>query len=68
MKSDKIIFDRSYSMSVFSKELRKKIRIVLSDELEVSQEESTDEYRDKIANFVNDLPYSYCAGEKYLQN
>jgi hypothetical protein len=46
-------------MNVFSKDLHKTIRIVLSDELEASQEELTDEYRNKIANFINNLSQWY---------
>jgi hypothetical protein len=59
MNANEIVFDENYSMNVFLKDLNKKIRIVLSDELEASEEELTDEYRGKIACFINDLPQWY---------
>jgi hypothetical protein len=59
MKANNITFDENLNMSVFSKELNKKIRIVLSDELEASEEELSGEYRGKIASFINDMPQWY---------
>ncbi|MDR2233526.1 MAG: hypothetical protein LBE56_10435 [Tannerella sp.] len=55
MESKEIIFDEYLEMQFFSKELNKKIRIVLSDGLYASDEELTDEYKLKIADFINDI-------------
>jgi hypothetical protein len=43
MKANEIVFDENFSTTMFSKDLNKKIRIVLSDELEASEEELSNE-------------------------
>lgn len=59
MKATEIIFDDNYEMVVFSEHLNKRIRLCISDELEASEEELTDEYKEKIACFVNSMPQWY---------
>jgi hypothetical protein len=59
MKSNEIIFDENLEMYIFSKELNTEICISLSDSLSASEEELTEEYKNKIANFINNLSSWY---------
>lgn len=59
MEAKDIIFNEDLEMHVFSKNLHREIRITLSDGLYASEEELTDEYRIRIATFINDLPLWY---------
>ncbi|KGN69956.1 hypothetical protein HQ40_07835 [Porphyromonas gulae] len=59
MKSNEIIFDENLEMYIFSDELSTEICISLSDSLSASEEELTEEYKNKIANFINNLPNWY---------
>lgn len=55
MKATEIIFDKNLEMYVSLKDLGNKVYITLSDSLFASEEELTDEYKEKIASFVNNL-------------
>lgn len=59
MKATEIEFDENSEMVVFSEYLNKKIRLCISDDLEASVEKLTDEYKGKIACFVNNIPQWY---------
>jgi len=61
MKATEIEFDENSEMVVFSEYLNKKIRLCISDDLEASVEELTDEYKEKIAYFVNSISQWYSA-------
>ncbi len=59
MKANDISFNENFYMSIFSEYLNKNIHLNISDELDTSEEELTDEYREKIVNFVNNTPQWY---------
>lgn len=59
MKATEITFNEDFEMRVFSEYLNKKIRLCISDGLAASEEKLTDEYKDKIACFVNSMPQWY---------
>lgn len=59
MKANDISFNENFYMSIFSEYLNKNIHLNISDELDASEEELTDEYREKIVNFVNNTPQWY---------
>jgi hypothetical protein len=68
MKSDEVVFDENLENYIFLKELNKEICLSLSDSLLTSEEELTEEYKNKIANFINNLPDWYSeAGETILK-
>lgn len=47
MKANDISFNENFYMSIFSEYLNKNIHLNISDELDASEEELTDEYREK---------------------
>jgi ferredoxin-fold anticodon binding domain-containing protein len=59
MKANDISFNERFYMSIFSEYLNKNIHLNISDELDASEEELTDKYREKIASFVNNTPQWY---------
>ncbi|MBC5623749.1 hypothetical protein [Butyricimonas hominis] len=59
MEASKISFDDNYTLNIFSEYLNKNLMVVISDELEASEEELTLDYRSKIAAFINDTPTWY---------
>lgn len=59
MKATEIIFDKNLEMYVSLKDLGNEVYITLSDSLFASEEELTDEYKEKIASFVNNLSEWY---------
>ena len=61
MKATEIKLDDNSEMEVFSEYLNKEIRLCISDDLEASVEELTDEYKEKITCFVNNIPQWYNA-------
>ncbi len=61
MKVTEIKFDDNFEMGVFSEYLNKEIRLCILDDLEASVEELTDEYKEKIAYFVNSISQWYSA-------
>ena len=48
MKVCDLQFDEDLETSVFIDALKKKVRLVLSDDLEASEQELTEEYKEKI--------------------
>lgn len=61
MKATEIKFDSNFEMWIFSEYLNKEINLCILDDLEASEEELTDEYKEKIACFVNSIPQWYNA-------
>lgn len=59
MKSKDIAFDEYLEMNFLSKELKKEVRLTLSDGLYASEEDLKEEYRMKIANFINNMSSWY---------
>lgn len=59
MKATEINFDENLEMYVLLQDLGNKVYITLSDSLFASEEELTDEYKEKIASFVNNLSEWY---------
>ncbi len=59
MKATEINFDKNLEMYVSLKDLGNEVYITLSDSLFASEEELTDEYKEKIASFVNNLSEWY---------
>ncbi|WP_298108356.1 hypothetical protein [uncultured Bacteroides sp.] len=59
MKATEIIFNENLEMHVSLKGLDNKVCITLSDDLFASEEELTDEYKEKIVSFVNNLSEWY---------
>ncbi len=59
MKATEIKFDDDFEMRVLSEYLNKKIRLCISDGLDASEEELTEDYKEKIASFVNNMPQWY---------
>lgn len=59
MKANDISFNERFYMSIFSEYLNKNIHLNISDELDASEEELTDKYREKIVSFVNNTPQWY---------
>lgn len=59
MKATDISFNENYYMSIFSEYINKNILLNISDELDASEEELTDGYRQKIASFVNNMSQWY---------
>lgn len=58
MKATEINFNDDFEMRVLSEYLNKKIMLIISDDL-AAEEELTDEYKEKIADFVNSMPQWY---------
>lgn len=59
MKATEIIFNEDLEMYVFLKDLDDEVCITLSDSLSASEEELTEDYKGKIASFVNTMPQWY---------
>lgn len=55
MKSNEIVFDENLEMYVHLNNFDEEICLTLSDGLAASDEELTDEYKEKTANFINDI-------------
>ena len=52
-------FDEDLETSIFLDALKKKVRIVLSDDLEASEQELTEEYKEKIVQFLEEISIWY---------
>lgn len=59
MKVCDLQFDEDLETSVFISALKKKVRIVLSDDLEASEQELTEEYKEKIVQFLEEISIWY---------
>lgn len=59
MKVCDLQFDEDLETSVFISALKKKVRIVLSDDLEASEQELTIEYKEKIVQFLEEISIWY---------
>lgn len=59
MKVCDLQFDEDLETSVFIDALKKKVRIVLSDDLEASEQELTIEYKEKILQFLEEISIWY---------
>lgn len=59
MKVCDLQFDEYLETSVFISALKKKVRIVLSDDLEASEQELTEEYKEKIVQFLEEISIWY---------
>ncbi|WP_449023372.1 hypothetical protein [Prevotella pallens] len=59
MKVCDLQFDEDLETSVFISALKKKVRIVLSDDLEASEQELTEEYKQKIVQFLEEISIWY---------
>ena len=59
MKVCDLQFDEDLETSVFISALKKKVRIVLSDDLEASEQELTEEYKEKIVKFLEEISIWY---------
>lgn len=59
MKVCDLQFDEDLETSVFISALKKKVRIVLSDDLEASEQELTIEYKEKILQFLEEVSIWY---------
>lgn len=59
MKVCDLQFDEDLETSIFISALKKKVRIVLSDDLEASEQELTEEYKEKIVQFLEEISIWY---------
>lgn len=59
MKVCDLQFDEDLETSVFISALKKKVRIVLSDDLEASEQELSEEYKQKIVQFLEEISIWY---------
>lgn len=59
MKVCDLQFDEDLETSVVISALKKKVRIVLSDDLEASEQELTEEYKEKIVQFLEEISIWY---------
>lgn len=59
MKVCDLQFDEDLETSVFISALKKKVRIVLSEDLEASEQELTEEYKEKIVQFLEEISIWY---------
>ena len=59
MKVCDLQFDEDLETSVFISALKKKVRLVLSDDLEASEQELTEEYKEKIVQFLEEISIWY---------
>lgn len=59
MKVCDVQFDEELETSIFLDALKKKVRIVLSDDLEASEQELTEEYKEKIVQFLEEISIWY---------
>ncbi len=59
MKVCDLQFDEDLETSIFLDALKKKVRLVLSDDLEASEQELTEEYKEKILQFLEEVSIWY---------
>ena len=59
MKVCDLQFDEDLETSIFLDALKKKVRIVLSEDLEASEQELTEEYKEKIVQFLEEISIWY---------
>ncbi|WP_314961121.1 hypothetical protein [Prevotella pallens] len=59
MKVCDLQFDEDLETSIFLDALKKKVRIVLSDDLEASEQELTEEYKERIVQFLEEISIWY---------
>lgn len=59
MKVCDLQFDEDLETSIFISALKKKVRIVLSDDLEASEQELTEEYKENIVQFLEEISIWY---------
>ena len=59
MKVCDLQFDEDLETSVFISALKKKVRIVLSDDLEASEQELTEEYKQRMVQFLEEISIWY---------
>ena len=59
MKVCDLQFDEDLETSIFLDALKKKVRIVLSDDLEASEQELTEEYKQRIVQFLEEVSIWY---------
>ena len=59
MKVCDLQFDEDLETSVFISALKKKVRLVLSDDLEASEQELTEEYKEKIVQKLEEISIWY---------
>lgn len=59
MKVCDLQFDEDLETSIFLDALKKKVRLVLSDDLEASEQELTIEYKEKILQFLEEVSIWY---------
>ena len=59
MKVCDLQFDEDLETSIFLDALKKKVRLVLSDDLEASEQELTEEYKKKIVQFLEEISIWY---------
>ena len=59
MKVCDLQFDEELETSIFLDALKKKVRFVLSDDLEASEQELTEEYKEKIVQFLEEISIWY---------
>ncbi len=59
VSNNDIYFGDELGTSIFLDALKKKVRIVLSDDLEASEQELTEEYKEKIVQFLEDISIWY---------
>lgn len=52
-------FDENHMTSFYSDYLKKNIMVIISDELDASEETLTDEYKEKISTFINKMSKWY---------
>jgi len=59
MNQININFDNNHAMTFYSEYLRKNIMIIISDELEASEEDLTFDFKNKISLFINNISKWY---------
>ena len=59
VSNNDIYFGDELGTSIFLDALKKKVRIVLSDDLEASEQELTEEYKEKIVQFLEEISIWY---------
>lgn len=59
MKVCDLQFDKDLETSIFISALKKKVRLVLSDDLEASEQELTEEYKQRIVQFLEEISIWY---------
>lgn len=59
MKVCDLQFDEDLETSVFISALKKKVRLVLSDDLEASEQQLSEEYKEKIVQFLEEISIWY---------